>query len=108
MKIKKQLEELLFLLEKSSFKKAHDKCEDLWRKYKNDENTREESYILKAFVNAFAFFELNKMQRYEHSLNIWRIFKKYENLINNLNTQNKVEYKKIQKLIYEKRKEIQI
>ena len=108
MNIKKQLEELLFLLEKSSFVNAHDKCEELWRKYKNDENTREESFILKAFVNAFAFFELNKMQRYEHSLNIWKIFKKYENLINDLETPNKTQYKKIQKLIYKKREEIQI
>jgi len=85
MNIKKQLEELLFLLEKSSFVNAHDKCEELWRKYKNDENTREESFILKAFVNAFAFFEFNDLE-----------------------TPNKTQYKKIQKLIYKKREEIQI
>jgi len=108
MNIKDELLELFLLLEKNNFVNAHDKCEDLWRIYKNDKNTREESFILKAFVNAIAFLELIKMQRYEHAKKIWQIFKKYENLIEEINSQNKIEYKKIQKLIYTKRENIKI
>ena len=103
MNIKDELLEIFILLEKNNFVNAHDKCENLWRKYKNDTNTREESFILKAFVNAIAFLELIKMQRYGHAKKIWQIFKKYENLIEEINSQNKIEYKKIQELIYTKR-----
>ncbi|MAD42841.1 MAG: hypothetical protein CL623_10695 [Arcobacter sp.] len=103
MKIKKELNEILILINENYFLKAHDRTEDLWRIYKNDKKSRNESFILKAFVNAFAFFELIKMQRYEHADNIWKLFKKYEPLIDELNSINKIEYKKIQELIYKKR-----
>jgi hypothetical protein len=106
MNIEKELNEIILLINKNYFLIAHNTTEDLWRNYKNDENTRDESFILKAFVNAFAFFELYKMQRYEHANRIWKLFKKYEHLINELNTINKVEYIKIQELIYKKRDEI--
>lgn len=108
MNIQNELNELLTLLEKDYFINAHDKCEDLWRKYKNDESTRKESFILKSFVNGIAFLELIKMDRSEHANKIWLIFKKYENLIDELYSINKLEYKKLQKLIYKKRDEIKI
>ena len=47
------------------------------------------------------------MDRIDHSKKIWNIFKKYEYLIDELNSVNKKEYKKIQKLIYIKRDKIQ-
>ncbi len=103
MNIKKDLGEIILLIDKNYFLIAHDKTENLWRVYKNDKSTRTESFILKAFVNAFAFFELIKMKRYEHANNIWKLFKKYEPLIDELNSINKVEYKNIQELIYKKR-----
>ena len=107
MNIKMELKELIVLLEKNYFINVHDKTEELWRKYKNDEKTRNESFILKAFVNAFAYFELIKMQRYEHAQKIWLLYKKYENLIDEIDSINKIEYKQIQKIIYKKREEIQ-
>ncbi|KAB7885796.1 DUF309 domain-containing protein [Poseidonibacter ostreae] len=106
MKIIDELSEIILLIDKNYFLNAHNKTEDLWRKYKNDKETRDESFILKAFVNAFAFFELYKMQRYEHANTIWKLFKKYEYLIDDLDSINKIEYKKIQELIYKKRDEI--
>lgn len=105
MNIKKDLNKIIILIEKSYFLSAHDKTEELWRKYKNDKKTRNESFILKAFVNAFAFFELYKMQRYEHANRIWKLFKKYEYLIEELDSINKVEYRNIQKLIYKRKDE---
>jgi hypothetical protein len=105
MNIKKDLKEIIHLLEKDYFLIAHNKTEDLWREYKNDKNTRNESFILKAFVNAFATFELNSMKRYEHANKIWQIYMKYEYLIDELDSINKKEYKKIEELIYKKRDE---
>ena len=105
MNIKEELNKIILLIDKNYFLLAHNKIEDLWREYKNDENTRNESYILKAFVNAFAFFELIKMKRYEHANKIWQLFKKYEYLIDEINSIHKIEYKKIQELIYKKQDE---
>jgi len=104
MNIKKELKKIFLLVDKNYFLIAHNKTEDLWREYKNDKTTRDESFILKAFVNAFAFFELISMQRYEHANKIWQVFKKYEPLIDELNSVNKIEYKQIQELIYKKRR----
>ena len=105
MNIEEDLNEIILLIERNYFLNAHDKTEDLWRVYKNDKNTRNESFILKAFVNAFAYFELISMKRYEHANKILQIYIKYEYLINELNSINKIEYKKIQELIYKKRDE---
>mgnify|MGYP005984692609 CR=1 FL=1 len=107
MNIKEDLNEIILLIDKNYFLLAHNKTEELWRKYKNDKNTRNESFILKSFVNAFAFFELITMKRYEHSNRIWQIYMKYEYLIDEIESINKVEYKKIQELIYKKRDEKQ-
>ena len=107
MNIIKELDEISLVLLSEDFVKAHYKFEELWKKYKNDKTTREESFILKALVNASASIELYKMDRIDHSKKIWNIFKKYEYLIDELNSVNKKEYKKIQKLIYIKRDKIQ-
>ena len=105
MEINKDLEKIIFLLENDEFLESHDKFEELWRKYKNDEKSREESFILKAFVNASVTFELFKMKRIEHSNNVWNTYKKYENLIDQLETLNTNNYKKIKEIIYKKREE---
>ena len=107
MNIIKELEDILSILEEEDFIKVHNKFEELWKKYKNDTKTREESFILKGLVNASASIELYKMSRFEHAQNVWRTFKKYEYLIDKLNSENKEEYKKIQELIYIKRDKIQ-
>ena len=103
MKIKKELDEIYLILVSEDFIKAHYKLEELWKKYKNDKTTREESFILKALINASLSIELYKMNRIEHSKKIWNVFKKYEYLIDKLNNENKKGYKKIQELIYIKK-----
>ena len=105
MEINKDLEKIIFLLENDKFLESHDMLEHLWREYKNDKKSREESFILKAFVNATVTFELFKMQRIEHSNNVWNTYKKYEYLINELETLNTNNYKKIKEIIYKKREE---
>lgn len=105
MNLIKDLNEIIKIIEKNEFVKAHDLFEELWREYKNDKDTREESFILKAFVNASVCIELYKMNRVEHSVNVWNTFKKYEHLIDELESINSSSYKQIQKLIYKKRDE---
>jgi hypothetical protein len=103
MDINLEHKKIILFLENDEFVKVHDILEELWRKYKDINETREESFILKAFVNASVSFELYKMQRYEHSLNVWNTYKKYEYLIDEINCINTNSYKKIKNLIYKKR-----
>ena len=105
MDINLQLEKIILLLNQNKFVEAHDFFEELWREYKKDEATREESFILKAFVNGSVCIELHKMQRFEHSSNVWNTYKKYEYLIEEIDSLNKNNYKKIQEIIYEKREQ---
>ena len=105
MDINLQLEKIILLLNQNKFVEAHDFFEELWREYKKDEATREESFILKAFVNGSVCIELYKMQRFEHSTNVWNTYKKYEYLIEEIDSLNKNNYKKIQEIIYEKREQ---
>ena len=103
MDINLELEKIIFLLENEEFVKVHDIFEELWRVYKNDLKTREESFILKAFTNASVTIELFKMKRIEHSKNVWETYKKYEYLIDEIDSLNKKNYQKIKEIIYEKR-----
>ncbi|MGA1931340.1 DUF309 domain-containing protein [Arcobacter sp. YIC-464] len=105
MNLVNNLDEIINIINKNDFVKAHDMLEDLWREYKNEKDTREESFILKAFVNGVVCIELYKMNREQHSFNVWDTYKKYEYLIDKLQTVNSSKYKEIQKLIYKKREE---
>jgi len=105
MIIIKELNETIKLLKNNEFIKAHDLFEGLWREYKDDGNTREESFILKAFVNASVSIELHKMHRVQHSINVWNTYEKYQHLIDSLITPNGDKYKEIREIIYKKREE---
>lgn len=105
MNILKELKEAIDLLNKNEFIQAHDIFEDLWRKYKDEQKTRQESFILKGFINASISIELYKMQRYDHSKNVWNTFLKYEDLIDTHITRNREKYKELRTLIYKKRDE---
>lgn len=98
-----ELKKIIFLLNNNEFVRVHDIFEELWRKYKNDLKTREESFILKAFVNASVSIELYKMKRFEHSKNVWDTYLKYEYLIDKIDSTNNKNYKKINEIIYKKR-----
>jgi hypothetical protein len=103
MDIDLEHKKIIFLLENDEFIRAHDILEELWRKYKDNEQTRAESFILKALLNASVSIELYKMQRFEHSLNVWNTYKKYEYLIDEINCKNTKSYKRIKDIIYKKR-----
>lgn len=103
MNIKKELENIIDLFQKDEFVKCHDELEHLWREYKNDELTRQESFIVKAFTNAVVVFELENMNRIQHSINVWNTYKKYEYLIDELDSLNKKQYLELKELIYKKK-----
>lgn len=99
MNLKDELDKIISSLQNKNFIKAHDDCEDLWRLYKNNPNTRQESYILKAFVNGIGAIELIRINRIQHSKNVWLTYKKYEYLIDEIDSTNINQYKQIQNMI---------
>ena len=105
MNLQTQLNEIINVINNNDFVRAHDLFEELWRKYKNDEKTRKESFILKAFVNGTVCIELYKMKRINHNINVWSTYKKYEYLIDEFKTINSTKYQEIKQLIYKKREE---
>ena len=106
MDIREKLNFIISLINDEKFVKAHDLLENLWRKYKDDKSTRNESFILKAFVNGCVNFEIYKMGKIEHSANLWNTYKKYEYLINDIDSINKEKYLEIKDLIYKKREKL--
>ena len=56
MDINSKLKEIILLLEEDKFVEVHYMFEDLWKEYKKHEDTREESFILKAFRTLFLYF----------------------------------------------------
>lgn len=106
MDIKLQLEDIIKLFKDKEFVKCHHELEHLWREYKNDESTRKESFILKAFTNAVVVFELENMNRIQHSKNVWNTYKKYEYLIDKLDSVNKSQYIELKELIYKYKEEL--
>lgn len=106
MDIREKLNFAISLINEEKFVKAHDFFEKLWREYKDEKTTRNESFILKAFVNGCVNFELYKMNRIEHSVNVWNTYKKYEHLIDEIDSINKDKYLQIKDLIYKKREKL--
>ena len=106
MNINKEFEVIIQLFKNKEYVKCHDELEHLWREYKNDEATREESFILKAFTNAVVVFELENMGREQHSKNVWNTYKKYEHLIDELDSLNKNQYIELKELIYKYKEEL--
>lgn len=103
MYLQNELNQIIKLFQDKQYVKCHDELEELWRGYKNDDSTRQESFILKAFTNAVVVFELENMNRGQHSMNVWNTYKKYEHLIDEIDSVNKEQYLKLKELIYEKK-----
>ena len=103
MNIVKEINIIIKDVSNENYVKAHDFLEILWRKYKNFSETREESFILKAFVNALGYLELVNMNRIAHANNVWKTYEKYERLIDELDSINKTKYLELKKTIYKKR-----
>ena len=55
MDINLQLEEIILLLDQNKFVESHDIFEELWRKYKNNESTRKESFTQLSHIDSTKF-----------------------------------------------------
>lgn len=100
-----ELDIFIKVVREHQFVEAHEILEDTWRKWKNDEDLKEESYILKGLINGATALALKSLGRDTPADNVWSTFLKYEPLIDSIQSEFSPSYKKAQKLLHVKHKE---
>ena len=102
----KELIVFLEFVEKEEFIEGHECLEDIWRKWKNSPNTREESYILKGLINASTSLALYRLGKFEGAKRVWETFEKYRPLIKSIDSPYTPLYQKAELLVDLKCKEV--
>lgn len=100
------IEKFLQFVHTNNFLEAHEILEDQWRHYKNNPTLRHESYILKGLINGATAFALKKLGRDSSANKVWGTFKKYESLIDIVDSQYTSKYKQARALLFQKYEEI--
>lgn len=89
-----------------NFVEGHELLEDIWREWKNNPKKREESFILKGFINGSTALALKVMGRDEPSKKVWQTYEKYRPLIASLPSSYTNIYKEAETLLDTKYKKI--
>lgn len=75
------METFMRVVEAEEFVQGHEVLEDVWRAWKNNPQTREESYILKGLINGSTALALIRLGRPTSALRVWETYAKYRPLI---------------------------
>lgn len=102
----KDLNDFRQMIHNHEFAEAHEVLEDRWREWKNNSNTKEESYILKGLINGATSLALNKLGRANASKQVWNTFLKYSSLIDQIESPHTKQYKECQHLLHTKYQEL--
>lgn len=86
----------------NNFIEGHEVLEDTWKEWKKIETLKEESLILKGLINGSTALALKVKNRDDGAKRVWKTFLKYSPLIEQIDSKYKSEYKKAEKLLYEK------
>ncbi len=97
------LEEFIVIVQNEEFVEGHEVLEELWRTWKNTQDLREESYILKGLINGSTALALMRLGRAEGAQKVWETFEKYALLIDTIPSTHTALYKKAQSLLHVKR-----
>jgi formyltetrahydrofolate synthetase len=98
----KELNKFLDMVTNNEFVEAHEVLEDRWREWKNNPSQREESFILKGLINGTTALALKVMKKDAPANQVWKTYKKYEPLIEKINSIHTPMYKKAQQLLLKK------
>ncbi|PLY11181.1 MAG: DUF309 domain-containing protein [Arcobacter sp.] len=82
------IEEFISALEEERFVEAHELLEDEWRYYKKIEE-KSKAKAIQGLINgatALALFRKNRHEAYEK---VWKVFKKYNHLLEKLDSNEK-------------------
>jgi predicted metal-dependent hydrolase len=82
------IEEFILAVKEERFVEAHELLEDEWRYYKKTEE-KNKAKAIQGLINgatALALFRKNRREAYER---IWKVFKKYNHLLEKLDSNTK-------------------
>ncbi len=73
------IDDFITMVKNEKFAEAHEVLEDDWKAFRKEGN-RDESYILKGFINGATSFELKRRGR-DSASRVWATYEKYRPLI---------------------------
>jgi len=92
----------IIAVEKENFVEAHELLEDEWKDYKKA-GEKNKAKAVQGLINgatSLALFRKNRIDAYKK---IWKVFEKYENLIEEVELNDKEKYKEARELLRKKR-----
>jgi len=98
------IDNFMGMLQNGEFAEAHEVLEDDWKAYRSQEN-RDESNILKGFINAATAFELKRRGR-ESASRVWLTYLKYRPLIDVVDSIHVKKYRECARYIDAKHEEV--
>ncbi|MEA1919917.1 MAG: DUF309 domain-containing protein, partial [Campylobacterota bacterium] len=102
--MKEILDSYIHLIENHEFAKAHECLEENWKAFRT-QGKKDESNILKGFINAASAFELKRLGR-ESASKIWQAYLKYRVLIDEVDSLHVAQYQECARCVEAKYKEI--
>ena len=93
------LQTFINVVRENAFAQAHEELELTWRRWKNDPQKREESYILKGLINGATALALIQLGRIDGSKRVWETYEKYCPLIDTLPSENTHFYQEAKALL---------
>ena len=94
------IDDFMTMVEHSEFAEAHEVLEDDWKALRK-EGKKDESNILKGFINGATAFELNRRGR-DSASRVWQTFVKYRPLINEIDSLHVKKYEECALFLEEK------
>lgn len=102
----KELKEFLEIVNKNCFIEGHEVLEDRWKEWKNIPTCRNESFILKGFINGSTALALKVMKRDKPADQVWSTFLKYSPLIEEIPSEHTPLYNQARELLFKKHQEL--
>jgi hypothetical protein len=100
------LEAFLQVVEEEDFVEAHEVLEETWRAWKNNPQTRQESYILKGLINGATALALVRLGREASAHKVWETYEKYRPLIETTPSPLTLDYRRACALLEAKYSEV--
>ncbi len=91
------IEQFIIAIKEERFVEAHELLEDEWRDYKKD-NEKLKAKAVQGLINGATALALFRKNRYEAYEQIWKVYEKYKNLLDELESEKYYEASEILEL----------
>ncbi len=91
------IEQFIIAIKEERFVEAHELLEDEWRDYKKN-NEKLKAKAVQGLINGATALALFRKNRYEAYEQIWKVYEKYKNLLDELESEKYYEASEILEL----------